>query len=133
MESRSNKPVRGSTALPIRHARDKCIVRYLPFLILAGSVELATNFPYSSDLVGIILAMIAGGMAQWRRASDETLTVKQVVAEWVICGMGGFMVHAVLLMHMQNVRLIWTGCIAIGLTGSAGTAWFAGKVRARIE
>ena len=95
------------------------VIKYYPIVIIAA-VEIATSWPYASDSVGVVLAMLGGGMMQVRRAEKESLPIKQVVAEWVLCGLAGFATHAIVISQLDSVRMVWTACIFTGCLGSEG-------------
>lgn len=82
---------------------------------------------YTSDLVGVALALLGGLAAQLRSVRDNDLTACQIGGELLASALGGFIAHSIAIEQVESQRIIWSSCIGIGFLGSAGLRYLVSK------
>ncbi len=93
-------------------------IKYTAYILLIAALDFSGIIPYSSDVFGVMIAMMSGWLVMLRRAEDSQLTVGQAFGEIGLAGLAGFIAHAWAINQLENPRMIWVACACAGIGGS---------------
>jgi len=95
-----------------------CVFKFTSYLVLIAVLDFSGIIPYSSDIFGVMIAMMSGWLVMLRRAEENKLTIKQAFGEIGLAGLAGFFAHAIAINQIESPRMVWVACACAGIGGS---------------